>query len=83
MDDTRTDFLISYGFVGPILIETKRVDRPEVVNDKKRKKYKSKLLQYINGTKSDWGIFLIFQINDKYSLKDILVKIEESLQRLP
>jgi hypothetical protein len=78
LDDKRSDFLISYGFIGPILIETKRLDRDEIVSDKERKKYKNKLLQYINGTKSDWGIFLIFRINDKYSLKAYLPKMKEA-----
>lgn len=49
----------------------------EVFQDKNRRKYKGKLLQYMSGTKSGWGIFLIFQINDKYSLKEYLPKVTE------
>ncbi len=77
LDDKRSDFLISYGFIGPILIETKRVDREEIFQERGRRAYKSKLLQYLDGTKSDWGIFLIFQINAKRSLKEYLPKIKE------
>ena len=77
LDDKRTDFLISYGFIGPILIEIKRIDNQEVRNNSKRLGYKKKLLQYIKGTKSEFGIFLIFRINNKYSLKDYLPKVKE------
>ncbi len=79
LDDKRTDFLISYGFIGPILIETKLLHRDEVIFEKARKKYKSTLLNYIKGTKSDIGIFLIFRIdkNKKYSLKDYIPKVKD------
>lgn len=77
LDGKKIDFLISYGFTGPVLIETKRLDNREVVNDKERRGYKKKLLQYIKGTKSEIGIFLIFRINNKYSLKDCIPKVKE------
>lgn len=77
LDDKRTDFLISYGFIGPVLIEIKRLDNQEIISNIKRKRYKDKLLQYLNATKSDFGIFLIFRINDKYSLEDYIPKVKE------
>ncbi len=77
LDGKKIDFLISYGFTGPVLIETKRLDNQEIVNDRKRKEYKKKLLQYIKATQSALGIFLIFRINDKYALKDYLPKVKE------
>lgn len=77
LDGKRIDFLISYGFTGPVLIETKRLDNQEIVNDKKRREYKKKLLQYIKATQSALGIFLIFRINNKYALKDYLPKVKE------
>ena len=77
LDDKRTDFLISYGFIGPVLIEIKRVDRDEITNDSLRVEYRQKLLQYMKGSKADLGIFLILQINNKYSLKGYLPKVED------
>jgi len=77
LDDKRTDFLISYGFIGPILIEIKRVDNDEIVNESERKEYRKKLLHYIEGTTSDFGIFLILQINNKKRLEDYLPKIKD------
>lgn len=77
LDDKRTDYLISYGFIGPVLIEIKRLDNSEILNNIKRKRYKEKLLQYLKATKSDFGIFLIFRINDKYSLGDYIPKVKE------
>ncbi len=77
LDNQRTDFLISYGFIGPVLIEIKRVDNPEIRNEKKRWEYKNKLLKYIEGTNSVFGILLLVQINDKCSLKEYLSKVKE------
>jgi hypothetical protein len=77
LDGKRVDFLISYGFTGPVLIETKRLDNQEIVNHRKRRWYKKKLLQYIEATQSALGIFLIFRINDKYTLKDYLPKVKD------
>ncbi|MCL4536203.1 MAG: hypothetical protein M1610_01205 [Nitrospirae bacterium] len=77
LDDKRTDFLVSYGFIGPVLIEIKLLHNPEIINNTKRRAYKKKMLQYIKGTKSDFGIFLIFRINNKYSLKDYMPRVKE------
>lgn len=75
LDDKRIDFLISYGFLGPVLIEIKRVDNREIVNDTERTEYKDKLIQYIKGSKSVYGLFLIFQINNNKSLDDYIPKV--------
>ena len=77
LDNNRTDYLISYGFIGPILIELKRNDREEVCRTKDRKAYKKKLIKYIDGTNSHAGIFLIFKINETYDLDDSLSKLNE------
>jgi hypothetical protein len=77
LDDTRTDFLISYGFVGPVLIEIKRVDNPEIKNEQDRINYKSKLLSYIEGYSADYGIFLVFQINESVSIEKYLPILRE------
>lgn len=57
----KTDFLISYGFIGPVLIETKRVNNPEITNPTKRESYRHKLLNYMRATKSKFALFLILQ----------------------
>lgn len=74
LSNKRTDFVISYGFIGQVLIELKLTSNPEV----KDPKYCSKLIEYIEGTKSDYGIFLIFQIDEKNSW----VKLESKVRTL-
>jgi hypothetical protein len=72
LDNSRTDFLISYGFMGPVLIEIKRTDNKEVTLSSDRKKYKTKLLQYIKGYKAHFGLFILFQIKEEYPLEKYL-----------
>lgn len=63
LDDKRTDFLIFYGFIGPILVEVKLstntdlAGSPQVLEGKPS--YKS-LIQYMNGYNAHFGIFLVF-----------------------
>ncbi len=61
LDDKRTDFTVSYGFIGQILIELKLTKNPDAIS----KKYPEQLLQYIEGSKSDFGVFLLFQTSAK------------------
>jgi hypothetical protein len=42
LDDKKTDILISYGFIQPVLIELKRIDNDEVTCENKRQEYKQK-----------------------------------------
>lgn len=60
-DDKRTDILVKYGFIGPIMIELKLLDNTEIQIDDKRTEYKGKLKQYIKGTYSEYSFYLIFQ----------------------
>jgi hypothetical protein len=69
LDDRRTDFLISYGFIGPILIELKLTTNKEINTDSARKAFKNKLIQYINGSNSHYGIFIILQTDKKYPVE--------------
>ncbi len=78
LDDKRTDYLITYGFLPPIIVELKRVDNPEIHITEKREEYRNKFLQYISGNKAEYGIFLVFQINDKIKLEDYISKLEET-----
>ena len=77
LDDKRTDFLISYGFIGPILIEIKLTKNNEITDKVKREKYKSKLIQYIKGTNSHYGIFIIFQTESNNSLEKYLPILQQ------
>lgn len=77
LDDRRTDFTVSYGLVGQILIELKLDRNPEAIaSQAKGKEYTKMLHQYIKGTNSDFGIFLIFNV---YSEQ---LKFEKQLQGL-
>lgn len=60
-DDKRTDILVKYGFIGPIMIELKLLDNNEIQNDAKRSEYKGKLKQYIRANYSDYSFYLVFQ----------------------
>lgn len=76
-DNSRTDFLISYGFIGPVLIEIKRTDNKEVRVSSERAKYKTKLLRYIEGYKVNYGLFILFQIKEKYPLQKYLKMVKD------
>lgn len=81
LDNKRTDFLVSYGFVGSILIEIKLATNKELSGPKNRSNYRKKLIQYISGTGSDYGIFVIFNNDEKNSHDDfssILSNIEKT-----
>ena len=61
LDDKRSDFLIKYGFIPPVLIEIKRSGNPDFSgNIKTIKEYKTKLGGYLQKTHASKGIYLIF-----------------------
>ncbi len=71
-DDRRLDLLISYGFVGPIMLELKLLHNPEITNASKRKDYKDKIKKYLLGTSSEHGFYLVFKVTSVLILlKDI------------
>lgn len=70
-DDKRTDFIISYGFCGRILIEIKLCHNTQAT----AKKYVRTLTQYIEGTKSHYGIYLLFQTIPKPTWKSMEPKL--------
>lgn len=63
LDDKRVDFLIFYGFIGPILVEIKLSTSKDLVGSQKtlqsKPSYKS-LSQYMNGYNAHFGVFLVF-----------------------
>jgi hypothetical protein len=77
LDDKKPDFLIYYGFIGPILIEIKLTKNNEITDKVKREKYKKKLIQYIKGTNSHYGIFIIFQTESNNSLEKYLPILQQ------
>jgi hypothetical protein len=76
LDDTRVDFLVRYGFVGPIAVETKLTTNSDLRKTDLRssKSFKS-MEKYMRGYGSKKGIFLVF--NDKPTPKTKLASIEK------
>lgn len=89
LDDKRTDFLIFYGFIGPILLEVKLSTNRDLVGSQKtlqsKPSYKS-LSQYMNGYNAHFGVFLVFdnkkrtQKSDKWETH--FGKISEAYQKI-
>jgi hypothetical protein len=60
--DLRPDFIISYGFIGPIVLEIKFNNNPQIQNKAKRKSYANKLENdYRKGFNAKYGIYLILE----------------------
>ncbi|WP_293884907.1 hypothetical protein [Sphingobacterium sp. UBA1498] len=62
-DNKRLDFVVKYGFIGPIIFELKLLNNPEIQKQEKRKEYKKKLLQYINSVKSKFSYYIVFNVD--------------------
>lgn len=77
LDDIRPDFLISYGFIGSVVVEIKRVSNTQVQREKERKEYASKLKRYIEGTNSDYLIYLLFKTKREDRLDEYLLEVEK------
>jgi hypothetical protein len=75
LDDKRVDFKISYGFLGPVLIEIKTTSNTEIRLPKERDAYKPKLLQYIEGFDAVYCYFLIFQVSNNYKISKYKSKL--------
>lgn len=59
LDDKRTDFLIFYGFVGPIIIEVKLSKSSELIGKLKTKKSYKSIVHYMQNYQAHYGIFLV------------------------
>lgn len=83
LNGSRADFTISYGFIGSILIELKLANNDEAIATRKGgKNYIKTLNKYINGTNSDYGIFLIFNIrSSKEEFKDQIQKLSKLYEK--
>ena len=84
-DDKRTDFLIFYGFIGPIIIEIKLSKSSDLTGRLETKKSFKSLKHYMDNYKACFGIFLVI---DNQSAKKgrnwttQLRKIEETYARI-
>ena len=61
-DGKRYDFLIKYGFVGPIVVEIKLEDNSEITSENERKKYKQKMQQYLQANSTKLGLYIVFKV---------------------
>lgn len=73
----RVDFKISYGFLGPVLIETKTTSNKEIRQRKERDAYKPKLIKYVGGFNAVFCYFLIFQVSNSYPISEDKQKLLE------
>ncbi|MFA7254070.1 MAG: hypothetical protein WC107_05970 [Patescibacteria group bacterium] len=62
-DDSRVDFLISYGFIGHMILEVKLRSNPDLLGKMHLNPSFKKLKLYVNSYDASSGIFLV--INDK------------------
>jgi hypothetical protein len=76
LDDKRTDFIVAYGFIGQIIIEIKLTKNSDIKSPTKSKQYPKKLIQYIDGTKSNFAIMLVLQVSEKDSWMKMVGKID-------
>lgn len=84
--DKRTDFILFYGFIGPLVVEFKLSDNEHLAGkDLKSKESFKNMEHYMKGYESEKGIFLV--INNKkeqgrYKFNSHLVKIKNTYEIL-
>jgi len=88
LDGRRTDFLISYGFIGPVLLELKLTTNPDLgpnIALQGKASYKN-LGKYMKGFNAHFGIFLVIDIKERVNgiegWKLMLKKIEDAYQQI-
>lgn len=65
-NDKRPDFIISYGFIGPIVLELKFITNNEIKIAEKRGTYKDKLENnYRKGFHAKYGIYMVLEKDKK------------------
>ena len=81
-DETRTDFLVRYGFSGPVVIEVKLTSNTDIRGSKTMKSpsYRS-MKKYMEGYEASHGIFLIVDNKPTKRLRQV-VKTFESLRNV-
>lgn len=89
LNDKRTDFLIFYGLIGPILIEVKLSKSGDVAGSQKaiesKRSYKN-LCQYMKGFEAHFGILLVFDNKPRNSRTEKwevhLAKIKNAYEKI-
>ena len=61
-DGKRYDYLIKYGFIGPVTVEIKLENNREITNKTERTDYKRKLQQYLDANNGHPGLYLVFKL---------------------
>jgi len=76
LDNRKPDYIVSYGFIGKILVELKLTKNIQVRGKKEREKYKSALLKYMEGFHIGQCFYLLFQVDASNKLETILPKVQ-------
>lgn len=84
LDDKRLDFTVRYGFIGSIMIELKLGHNGDSKpTTKQGKEYIEKLKNYMSGSNSDYGLFVVFNVkveNNNFNQQmDSLKKLYENV----
>lgn len=80
LDDTRTDFLIYHGFVGPVIIELKLFSNTDLkARDMTSKKSYLSLKNYMRQYKSDQAILLVLDDEIPIEEHDLYIKRAEKI----
>ena len=70
-DGKRIDLMITYGFIGPVVLELKLLNNEEIQDEQKRKEYKGKLIQYLTALHCNNAYYVVFKRDLSASTKDL------------
>jgi hypothetical protein len=82
LNDKRTDFLLSYGFIGPIVLEIKMSDSSDLTGRLKNKKSYKNLQHYLINYNAYFGIFLVIDSKQVNSWPTQFEKVKEAYQEI-
>ena len=75
-DNKRTDLLIRYGLCNPIMVELKLLHNKEIQEEKKRREYRNKFIQYTNATGTCLSVFWVFDVHRESSKRKIKTRVQ-------
>lgn len=82
-DNKRTDLLIRYGLCNPIMVELKLLHNKEIQEEKKRREYRNKFIQYTNATGTCLSVFWVFDVHRESSKRSEFEKLRLEYKDLP
>ena len=82
-DNKRTDLLIRYGLCNPIIVELKLLHNKEIQEEKKRREYRNKFIQYTNATGTCLSVFWVFDVHRESSKRSEFEKLRLEYKDLP